>query len=335
MLHKVGVLLSLLVLIIMLSGCDYLISQSETPPAIEQISETRVFLSTYCTITIHGSDDYTLLDQAFELLEELEALLSMTIADSDIYRINHANGMPALVDSRTAEVILAGIEFGELSDGLFDITIGRLSHLWDFGNTQQIPDEAEIIEALETVNFRQVILDGNTVRLENPSAWIDLGAIAKGYIANELADFLIAHGVTSAFINLGGDITTIGNRQDGSPWRIAVRNPFGDADDWIGVMEVTNSSVAGSGTYERTFEYDGVHYHHILNPTTGMPTKSDIISATVVADRGMTAEGLSTIAILAGSNDVKYLFNNTPGFIGAVLVLDNEEVLIFGDIVFR
>ena len=334
MLRKVGAFLPVLVLIITLSGCDALTSQSEVSP-IEQISETRLFLSTYCTITIHGSDDYSLLNQAFELLEELEALLSMTIEGSDIYRINQAGGMPVLVDSRTIEVILAGIEFGELSDGLFDISIGRLSRLLDFGTAQQSPDPAEWLVALVTVDFRQIAIEGNTVRLENPSAWIDLGAIAKGYIADEIADFLIAHGVTSAFIELGGDITTIGDRYDGNPWRIAIRNPFGDTDDWIGVMEIADSSVAASGTYERTFEDSGVIYHHILNPTTGMPANSDVVSATVVADNGTTAEGLSTIAILAGSNKAEYIFDNTPGFIGAVLVLDTEEVLVFGEIMFR
>ena len=328
-LREIVIILLIVMSVIMLSSC-------ETTPAEESVSATRLLLSTYCTITIHGSEDVDLLEQAFELAEELESLLSMTIPGSDIYRINAAGGEPVIVDSGTIEVILAGIEFGELSGGMFDITIGRLSRLWDFGNQERIPYEFELILALATVDYKPIIVDAgiNTVKLENPEAWIDLGAIAKGFIADEIADFLIAKGITSALINLGGDITTVGGRYDGNPWLVAVRNPFGSDGDWIEVLEIVDSSVAASGTYERGFDENGIHYHHILDPFTGMPVGSDVVSATVVADTAMTAEGLSTIAVLAGSDGVQDLFSNTPGFIGAVIVLDNEEVLVFGDISF-
>jgi len=331
-----GIILLLVTATIMLvGGCDTMATHGRASQSRNQINETRLFLTTYCTITIHGSDDNNLLEQAFELLEELETLLSMTIPGSDIYRINNASGEPVSVDARTIEVIRAGIEFGVISDGMFDITIGHLSRLWDFGNENRIPQQDEITEAVSTVDYREIIIYGDTVQLLNPDAWIDLGAIAKGFIADEIAGFLTANGITSAFIDIGGDITTIGNRYDGRAWRIAVRDPFGVSyDDWVGVMEITNSSVAGSGTYARDFEYDGVHYHHILDTSTGMPVISDVVSATVVAENGLTAEGLSTIAILAGNDSAGSIFESVSGFIGAVLVLDGGEVLVFGDISF-
>jgi len=333
-LRRIGIIFLIALSIVVVSACEITSLRNAAVQSGKQVSETRLLLSTYCTVTIHGSDDYELLKQAFELIEELEALLSITIEGSDIYRINHAGGEAVSVDSRTLEVINAGITFGEISGGLFDITIGRLSRLWDFGNRQHVPDESEIASAKETVDYRQIIVGSHSVQLEHPKAKIDLGAIAKGYIANEVAEFLISQGITSALIDLGGDITTVGSRYNNTPWRIAIRNPFDNIGNWIGIIEITNASIAASGTYERRFEDNSVLYHHILDPSTGMPGRSDVVSATVVAESAMIAEGLSTIAILAGSGSVQEVFESTSGFIGAVLVLDSEEVQIFGDIVF-
>jgi len=168
--------------------------------------------------------------------------------------------------------------------------------------------------------------------LTNPDAWIDLGAVAKGYIGDKLAEFLLERGVTGALIDLGGDVVAVGNRQDGSPWRIGVREPVVGSSELIGVLEVSGASVISSGTYERQLQVDGVSYHHILDPFTGMPVRSDVVSATIVADSAVIGEGLSTIAVLLGSEQVQELFERTDGFIGAVLVLDNGEILEFGDV---
>jgi thiamine biosynthesis lipoprotein len=169
------------------------------------------------------------------------------------------------------------------------------------------------------------------VQLEDPDAWIDLGAIAKGYIADKIAEYLIARGVTSAVIDLGGDVVAVGSKQDGSLWRIGVRKPGGNANELLGVVETGEASIVSSGIYERKFEKDGVIYHHILDPNTGMPARGDVISATVVAENAVIGEGLSTIIILAGSESVKALIDLVPGLIGVVLVLENGELLKYGD----
>ena len=319
----------------------------------ERISETRLLLDTYCAITIHGDVDYGLINEAFSLCEEYEALFSITTEGSDVWRVNHAGGEPVQVDPRTIEVIRGGLEFGELSDGMFDITIGRLSRLWYFDCLNKnhelpcsaraltcdfcrlgpvVPDEAEIEAVRATVDYRQVSIVGDSVQLTDPGAWIDLGAIAKGYIADKIAEYLIEQGVSGALIDLGGDIVTVGNRQDGTPWRIALREPLGDADEYLGVIELTGAAVISSGIYERQFEIDGVRYHHILDPNTGMPAVSDVVSATVVADSAMIGEGLSTIAVLMGSERVQGMFGQASGFIGAVLVLVNGDILELGDV---
>ena len=306
--------------------------------ADEQISRTRLLLDTLCTITAFGDFESgeleSIIDDAFDYIEELEALFSITLDGSDVWRINHAGGEPVAVDERTIEVIKAGLEFGEISDGMFDITIGRASRLWDFSGEPRVPFEAELEEALATVDFRQVIIDGNTVQLKNSDARIDLGAIAKGYMAYKTGEFLAGRGVSGALVDLGGDVVAVGNRQDGNPWRIALREPFGGADDWLGVIEVSWASVMASGTYERQFEIDGVRYHHILDPNTGKPVISDVISATVITETGMVGEGLSTLAVLLGSEKVSELFEGFQGFMGAVLVLENGRLLELGDVRF-
>jgi len=297
-------------------------------------------MDTYCTIVIHGNADSGLLDEAFELCAELEALLSITIESSDVWRINNAAGEPVSVDTRTIEVIKTGLTLGEISNGMFDITIGRLSRLWDFqgqgdgSSVSLLPAPSEIEKSKATIDYTQVQIDGDTVRLKNQDAWIDLGAIAKGFIADRIVELLKEQGVSGALIDLGGDVITIGNRPGGDPWRVALRKPFGSADEWIGIVEVSDAAVVSSGTYERQFEVDGITYHHILDPTTGKPVITDVAGATVIAEDALIGEGLSTIAVLLGSERAPVYFEQTPGFIGAVLVLNNGEVLLFGDFQF-
>ena len=303
--------------------------------SVEQKSETRLLLDTYCTITIYDSADSTLLDEAFDLCAQYEALFSITIEGSDVWRINHAMGAPVEVDPQTVELILSGLSFGELSGGLFDITIGRLSRLWDFSGEQYLPSDEELEEACKTIDYTQVRIVENTVQLLDPDAWIDLGAVAKGHIADKIAGFLVARGITAAVIDLGGDIAAIGQKPDGEPWRIGIRKPQGGTNELLGVAGIGESSIVSSGIYERKFERDGVTYHHILDPGTGKPVLTDVVSVTILADSAVTGEGLSTIILLIGSDRAQEIFNSVSGFTGALLVLENGDVLEFGDIDMR
>jgi len=304
----------------------------------ESLSDTRLLLDTYCTIIIHGDVDSELLDEAFALCAELEALFSITIEGSDVWRINHAGGEPVRVDSRTIEVVKAGLEFSRLSDGAFDIAIGRVTRLWDF-SMQVIPDDTDISAALSAGSIRDVRVSENTVWIPEPdgseiAAWLDLGAIAKGFIADEIAAFLTLRGVSGAMIDLGGDVATVGNRYDGNPWRIALRKPYGAMDEWVGVAQASGVAIVSSGIYERQFEKDGVIYHHILDSLTGMPVQTDVVSAVIISESATVGEGLSTIAVLVGSERAAEYFEKVSGFIGAVLILESGEMLKFGDVDF-
>ena len=315
-------------LLIITGGC-------ERGRQAEPISETRLMLDTYCAITIYEPRDRDILTKALDLCADYEMLLSISVEGSDVWRINHAGGAPVTVAPQTAEIIREGLVYGELSGGMFDITIGRLSTLWDFTGQSGVPDASDIAFARDTVDYRQVIIDGDTVRLENPEAWIDLGGIAKGYIADKVAELLIESGVMAAVVDLGGNIVVVGQKPDGSRWNVGVTKPFSDRNDLIGVVETEAASVVSSGVYERQFEQNGVVYHHILDPNTGMPVDSDVVGATVVSESSMEGDALSTTILLHGSESVEALFDEVPGFIGTVLALADGEVISYGDVDFH
>ena len=326
---------------IIAGGCErkYAAEPNSEAQAREQaaapISETRLMLDTFCKITIYDTQDQTILTDALDLCAEYEALLSISLESSDVWRINHAGGAAVTVAPQTAQIIRAGLEYGELSGGMFDITIGRLSTLWDFTGQSGVPSRADIEFACATVDYRQVTVNGNTVQLTNPETWIDLGGIAKGYIADKAADLLREKGIQAAVIDLGGNIVVVGQKADGDLWRVGVTRPFSERNDLIGVIETGEASVVSSGVYERQFEENGVLYHHILDPNTGMPVSSGVVGATVLSTSSMNGDALSTVMLLLGSERVAALFDEVPDLIGAVLILEDGELLTFGNIDFQ
>jgi len=314
-------------ILIVITGCDY----SRQP---EPIGESRLLLDTVCTVTLYEPADKELVTEALDLCAEYETMLSRTIEGSDIWRVNNSGGTPVSVDGKTAGLLRDALDYSVLSGGLFDITVGRLCVLWDFTGSPAVPMPDELDDARDTVDYRQIYLDGNTVRLGNAETWLDLGGIAKGYVADQIADFLRERGVKSAIIDLGGNIVTVGEKPDGSLWNIGVNQPFADRSEIVGKISVGEASVVTSGIYERQFTENGKLYHHILDPVSGMPADSDVVSVTIVSESSTAGDALTTIVILLGSERAAALLDQAPGVMGAVLVLKSGELLIYGDIDF-
>jgi len=300
----------------------------------EPISETRLLLDTVCTITVYDTAQRPLLTRALDLCATYEAMFSRTVEGSDIWRINHAQGKPVEVRAQTVELIQVALDYSALSGGWFDITVGRLCALWDFNGNPAVPSPEELADARDTVDYRQVFIDGTAVHLGDAQAWLDLGGIAKGYIADQLADFLKEHGVKSAIIDLGGNIVTVGGKPGGELWHIGVNQPFSNRSEIIGSLSVGQASVVTSGIYERRFVENGTLYHHILDPKSGMPVDSDVVSVTIVSESSIAGDALSTIILLVGSEKALTLLDQTPGLTGAVLMLKSGELLQYGDIDF-
>ena len=211
----------ILTVCLLLSGCT-------SPSAKEPISKSGIFFDTLISIKIWGTNDL-ILDDCFALCTKYENKFSRTISDSEVSKINKSSGAPVEVSDETIELIQKGLDYGKLSNGVFDITIAPLSSLWDFkNNTGEIPADSLIQEAKSHVNYKNVVIDGNTVQLLDSKASLDLGGIAKGYIADRLKEFLRENNIEHAMINLGGNVLTIGGKPDDTPFRIGIQKPFAE-----------------------------------------------------------------------------------------------------------
>lgn len=309
----------LLINILVLTGCS---SKTQEP-----ISKTGFYFDTVIQIDIYDSKDSELLDQCFEYCESFEQTFSRTIETSEIYLINHANGTPVEVSDMTLELIQKGIEYGDLTNGKFDITIAPLMELWDFkNNTGTVPDNIAIQEALSHVDYKNIAIDGNKVSLTDPDAAIDLGGIAKGYMADYLKEYLIGEDVESALINLGGNILTIGSKPDGMPFNLGIQKPFDKQGAAITSVKVTDSSVVSSGVYERYFEVDDVLYHHILDTATGYPCDNKLLGVTILSKESVDGDALSTSCFALGLDDGMKLIEMLDD-VEAIFITENYELI--------
>lgn len=295
----------------------------------ETLTKSGFYFNTVISVTLYAGGSEQLLDDCFALAEKYENYFSNTIPDSDISRINDAAGSPVTVHDETIALLQEGISYGELSGGKFDITIGKLSNLWDIStkalldqtDASMIPSDDDIRAALSTVNYRSIEIDGNEVTLLNPDAKIDLGGIAKGYIADKMKAFLNENGVTSGFINLGGNVLALGPKEDGSAYTIGIQKPFGLENEAIVSVSVTDETVVSSGVYERYFTVDGKRYHHILDTGTGYPYDNGLLGVTIITKDSVDGDGLSTTCFSLGLTDGMALIES----------LDNTEAIFITD----
>ena len=258
---------------------------------------------TVVTITAYAPQD--VIDGTLTVCAEYERLLSKTIEGSDIWNLNHAGGEPVEVYPETAALLRLAAEIGENSEGAFDVTIAPLSAMWDFtADDPTVPDAGALLTAAARVDYRNIRIEGNTVTLLN-GAEIDLGGIAKGYIADRVAEYLREKGVVGACINMGGNVVTIGTKPDGSMWTVGIRDPNGTPDQSEEVLKLGSAAVVTSGTYERFFELAGVRYHHILDPKTGMPIENGLASVTIIGTRSDLCDALSTACFVLGEQGSK------------------------------
>jgi len=294
-------------------------------------SQHRVgLLGTVITISIHeaGESASDIFDEIFSAIEDIDTRMGVTNPDSQVSRINVRAGVePVKVSDDVFYVITLARQISEASGGTFDLSIGPLVSLWGIGSSSaRVPSDAEILEAEAFVDYRNVLLNPaeNSVYLKNDGMSIDLGAIAKGYAGDVAAEILRRHEVTSAILDLGGDIVALGSRPDGEPWRIGVRTPIRGGSGIVGVLRVRNSAIVTSGGYERYFEKDGVFYHHILDPDTGRPADSGLLSVTVISGSAVIADMLSTAAFVMGYERGRALVENHGA--DAIFITDDKTV---------
>lgn len=286
---------------------------------------TDTLFDTAVRIEILDGTDEEVLKGCENICKKYHAMFSNKIEDSEISRINSAGGNPVEVSDETVTLLKKAIYYGDLSNGAFDVTIAPVSNLWDFhGETPAPPAPEAVYEAASHVDYRNIFIEDNTVRLLDPYAAIDVGGIAKGYIADILKKYLKEQGVKHAIINLGGNVLTIGNRPDGSDYNIGIQKPFEMTGEPITSVRISDKSVVTSGTYQRYFEAEGKLYHHILDPHTGYPCDNNLASVTVITNSSLTADALSTTCFLLGYDKSMRLIEQLDNVDAVFITNDNK-----------
>ncbi len=334
----------LVLLIITQTGC------SRTANGGEPVTGENYFLDTICTISVYEiigengepvpaskAEDAanSAIDKAFDRCAELDKTLSRTQAVSEISKVNDASGEWTEVSDTTREVVEAGIYYSALCGGKFDITVGGVTDLWDFHASSEdakVPDPRALSEAVKHVDYNNIEINGNMLRITDPDSRIDLGGIAKGYIGDRLTEVLEEEGVTSGIINLGGNVICIGAKDnsaddDDGAFVIGVEAPYSDRSEIVGKIKAKDMTLVTSGVYERQITVDGKVYHHILSTETGYSVETDLDSVTLTAPKGQSADidALSTICLIYGCEKAKEMIENIDG-IEAVFILHDGTI---------
>lgn len=283
---KRGLAICLVFLSLLFPGCR----KQEKP------QKTTIFaMDTVMDLTIYGEEE--LLTKAEMLVREMESRLSVTATESELSEWNR--GEREDLSPETASLIARALAVCARTNGALDITVYPLVRAWGFttGN-YRVPTEAERLDLLSSVDYQSVSVDGTTVRKNIAGIEMDLGAVAKGELGDRLAQMLREAGVQSALLNLGGNVVAIGSKPNGDPWRVAITDP--NDNGYLGYLQVSDASVVTSGGYERNFTANGITYHHILNPATGLPADSGLLSVTIVGTDGLLCDAMSTACFVMG-----------------------------------
>lgn len=313
-----------------LAGC----SKSKSSESTDQektpyITRTDFMLNTVVTINLYDKQDETILNGCFDLISKYENICSANSDVSELYKLNNRS-LPMENDSyrisdELSDIIKNGLYYSRLSGGAFDISVWPLSSQWDFlSENPAVPKEADLKAALPYVNYEYITLNGNNISFAKDKVGIDLGAIAKGYIADRLKDYLLSNGVNSAMINLGGNVLCIGKKPDGSPFRVGIQKPFADRNETVAIMDINDLSVVSSGVYERFFIADAKLYHHILDPKTGYSYDNGLISVTIISNKSVDGDGLSTTCFALGLDKGLALIASLPDIYACFITSDYQ-----------
>ena len=306
-----------------LLSAAFLLTGCSGAPAQEPETATFFAMDTAMDFTVYG--DAALLDEAETLIGSLEEQVSVTDEHSDIYAIDHTGS--GSLSGNAAELMAQALELCRRTGGALDISVYPIVRAWGFTTgSYQVPDEETIQSLLPLVDYTQIQYDAATGVVTLPEGMeIDLGSVAKGYAGQLAAQMLREHGVQSALLNLGGNVQTVGTKPDGSPWQIGIKDPQGE--DAMMVLSVEDQAVVTSGGYERYFEQDGQTYWHIMDPSTGHPADSGLLSVTIVGKQGIICDGLSTSLFVMGLEKAADLWAQSCDF-EAVFVTASGEVYI-------
>lgn len=288
-------------------------------------------LGTIVQLKAYGRYAEEAIQDAVHRLNEIDDKMSVFKDYSEISMINkNAGNTSKTVSSDVFNLIKSSLEYSNLLEGSFDITISPLVSLWGIGTKKEkIPRDEEIIKTKQLVNYKDVILDEKNKRimLKNKNQSIDLGGIAKGYAADEVRNIFKKYNIKSALIDLGGNIFVLGKKENKKLWKVGIQDPFKKRGVFLGVIKIQNKSIVTSGNYEKFFVHSGKRYHHIIDPRTGYPSESEIISATVISDKSIDGDGLSTGLYILGVEKAIEIVEENEG-IDAIFITKDKKIYL-------
>ncbi len=284
---------------------------------------TDYAMNTIVSVTARGRNPKPALEAAMAEVRRIDSLMSVSVSDSDICKINNAEpGEYVKVSKEVYELIELSIDVSEASGGYFDITVNPLVELWNINSDNpQVPSHDDINRALALVNYKNILMRSEdcSIALLEEGMSITLGAVAKGYAADRVADVLKNHGIKDAIVDLGGNIIVLGTKT------IGLQTPFASRGEYFEKCTVTNRSVVTGGPYERYFETDGEIYHHIIDPMTGYPSRSGLKSSSVISENSALADALSTALFAVGEEGAEDVLEAFPGT-EAILLCENDKI---------
>ena len=303
--------------------------------AEKEYTKNTLLMDTVITLRASGKNAKAAVDESIDRLKELDKMASATYPDSDIAKINLAAGDTAVtVHPEIVKMVQTSIQFSKLTEGSFDITVGPLINLWGIGTDKQcVPKDADIKEKLAFVGYDRIELDekAGTIRLKDKGMAIDLGAVAKGYATDEVLAIYQKHQIKDGLISLGSStVYALGKNKSGDAWTIGIVNPRDEnSDNYLGIIRLSNEAISTSGDYERYFIQDGKRYHHILDPKTGYPADSGVMSTTLIVsdktkDKGMISDILSTAVFILGKDKGLELMQKMDGVSGEITTTDKK-----------
>lgn len=297
----------------------------------KDIQKSGFYFDTAISIRLYDEKYASQLEECFSIADNYQKLFDANDADSDIAHINAANGEWVTVSDDTVTLLNTALHYSELSGGSFDITIGSVSALWDFsGKNPTVPTDGQLKEACSHVDYHFIEIEGNRVRLTDPKTQLDLGGIAKGFIADKMKAYLQSEGITEGIINLGGNVLTVGPKEDGSDYHIGIQKPFAEDGTAIATLSVTDSSVVSSGVYQRYFYEGDTFYHHLLNPKTGYPFDNGLYGVTILSESSVDGDCLSTACFALGLEDGLSLVESLSGVEAMFITSDMELIYSSG-----
>ena len=327
--RKIILLVNIAVMMMFTSCSGPSVGAGVTKPPVQDMRMD--LLGTLISVSIYDDADAgssrRVFDEAFDIVADIDARMSVNNPDSEISNIGRAGGKNAVaVSEDTYELIERAIGFSELYGGVFDITVGAVMELWKTDEVFNVrPDDEEIKNRLPLINYKDVFLtDEGGVMLKKEGMKLDLGSIAKGYACDKVLEYLKSQDIAAALLDFGGNIYVYGSKPDGSQWKVGIRAPIAGENEVVCTATVSDVSVVTSGGYERYFEEGGVVYHHLLDPETGYPAKNGLLSVSIVDASSTRADALSTACFVLGLEEGYKLLESLPESEGIFITDDNN-----------